>query len=274
MRQEVLIDICANLCALCKEVGLYALDEQKKIGLSVSAVEEKGEIDFVTYVDKEVDRRLVESLQELLPSAGFISEESGESGGDKEYYWVIDPIDGTTNYIHGSGTFCISVALIRNEVPVLGVVYEPTKNELYYAWEGSKAYLNGNPINCSSNRLFSKAMVGFGFSYREELTRRITPFVSELSQKTSTRCMGSAAAELCYIAKGAYDGYIHNDLHIWDIAAASLILKQAGGNIRDFSASPQYLRSREIIAYSNQSIYGAIAAALETASYFSLSENE
>ena len=249
MQQEYLIDICAKLCVITKTLGQYMLEEQKKIDLST--VEEKGSIDFVTHVDKEVDRRLVDSLREFLPSAGFISEESGKEGGDKEFCWVIDPIDGTTNFIHNAGPFCISVALIRNGVPILGIVYELTRDELFYAWQGSRAYLNGRPIACSSNKQLSKAMIGYGFSYDSKRTRKIAPAVSALSEKTSTRSLGSAAAELCYVARGAYDAYFHNDLKIWDIAAAALILKQAGGDICTFDASPEFLHSKEIIAYNN-----------------------
>ena len=260
MRQEDLIDICAKLCTIAKTLGQYMFEEQKKIDFS--AVEEKGAIDFVTYVDKEVDRRLVDSLREFLPSAGFISEESGKEGGNKEYCWVIDPIDGTTNFIHNAGPFCISIALMQNGTPVLGIVYELTRNELYYAWQGSHAYLNGRPIACSANKQLAKAMIGYGFSYDSKKTQKITPAVSALSEKTSTRCLGSAAAELCYVARGAYDGYFHNDLKIWDIAAAALILKQAGGDICTFDASPEFLHSKEIIAYSNTTICSSLIKVL------------
>ena len=249
MQQGDLIDICAKLCAITRTLGQYMLEEQKKIDFST--VEEKGTIDFVTHVDKEVDRRLVNSLREFLPSAGFISEESGKEGGGNECCWVIDPIDGTTNFIHNAGPFCISVALMQNGTPVLGVVYELTRNELFYAWQGSRAYLNGQPIVCSPNRQLAKAMIGYGFSYDSKKTRKIAPAVSALSEKTSTRCLGSAAAELCYVARGAYNAYFHNDLKIWDIAAAALILKQAGGDICTFGASSDFLHSKEIIAYNN-----------------------
>ena len=256
MQQAVLIDLCSKLCKLKRDMGYYILNEQKT--MTVSSIEEKGRNNYVTHVDKQVDRMLADSLRKLLPQAGIITEESGSTGEEKEYYWVVDPIDGTSNYIRNSGPFCISTALVRNEKPILGVVYELTRNELFYAWEGSKAYLNGMEISCSANRSLTNAMVGFGFSYDSKLIRKFAPLVLKLSETTTTRCQGSAAAEICYVAKGGYEAYIHNDLKIWDYAAAGLILKQAGGGICTMKGSPDYFGKRDIIAYNHLDTQAAL----------------
>ncbi|MDD6209175.1 MAG: inositol monophosphatase family protein [Bacteroidales bacterium] len=256
MSQADLIDLCAQICALEKNIGNYILEEQKNIVLS--SIEEKGNIDFVTYVDKEVHNRLNSSLQRYLPEASIISEEGGKDNLGKEYYWVIDPVDGTTNFIHNSGPYCISIALFHGQEPILGVVYELTNNELYYAWKDSKAYMNGRPIFCSPNRTISNAVVGFGFSYNQTQMKEFIPFLSKIAPLTTIRNQGSAAAEICYIAKGCYDAYVHNDLHIWDIAAASLILKQAGGNYCNFKSSSNILDCQTFIGFNNRSIQSSI----------------
>lgn len=259
MQQEVLIELCSKLCELKRDMGCYILNEQKT--MTASSIEEKGRNNYVTHVDKQVDRMLADSLRELLPQAGIITEESGSTGEEEEYYWVVDPIDGTSNYIHNSGPFCISTALMQNKKPILGVVYELTKNELYYAWEGSKAYLNGMEIGCSSNRSLTDAMVGFGFSYDSKLIKKFAPLVLKLSETTTTRCQGSAAAEICYVAKGSYEAYIHNDLKIWDYAAAALILKQAGGGICNMKGNLCPFGSRDIIAYNHPDTRTALLSA-------------
>ena len=256
MSQADLIDLCASICALEKSIGSYIIEEQANI--MSSSVERKGKIDFVTYVDKEVEKRISSALLNYLPNAGIISEECATKCVSEEYCWVVDPIDGTSNFIHNSGPYCISIALLHNQEPILAVVYELSQNELYYAWAGGKAYMNGRPIQCNSTRILSDTIVGFGFSYSEEKIKSFIPNLSSIAPQSTIRCQGSAAAEICYIAKGIYGAYVHNDLHLWDIAAAALILKQAGGGYCNFQLSSNLMECNSFIAFNNRSILSAL----------------
>lgn len=256
MSQADLIDLCASICALEKSIGSYIIEEQANI--VSSSVETKGKIDFVTYVDKEAEKRISSALLKYLPNAGIISEESAAEYGSEEFCWVVDPIDGTSNFIHNAGPYCISIALLHNQEPILAVVYELSQNELYYAWKDGRAYMNGQPIQCNSIRILSNAVVGFGFSYSEEKIKSFIPNLSSIAPQSTLRCKGSAAAEICYIAKGIYNAYIHNDLHLWDIAAGALILKQAGGGYCNFQLSSNLMECGSFIAFSNRSILSAL----------------
>ena len=194
--------LCAEVRQIARKAGAFLCDERQKF--DQERVEEKSAHNYVSYVDKESERRLIEQLSTLLPGAGFIAEEGSGSLTDEEYCWVIDPLDGTSNYIHDMAPYSVSIALRDKEELLLGVVYEVCRNECFYAWKGSKAYLDGKEIRVTDVAVLDKAFVALGFPYDSDHYR---PVAQKLVDRLygyagGTRLLGSAAAELCYVACG------------------------------------------------------------------------
>ena len=229
--------------------GQFLREERAKFDRS--AVQEKGPHDYVSYVDKSSEERLVAQLSALLPEAGFITEEeTTRQYASEEYCWVIDPLDGTTNFIHDMSPYCVSIALRNSQAVLLGVVYEVCRDECYWAYKGGGAYMNGRPIHVSSVSDISQSQILLGFPYDSERFRPI--IVNAISQMYGTvgaeRLLGSAAAELCYVAAGRAEGRIEGLLGPWDVAAGTLILSEAGGITTDFSGGDTYLDGCEVLA--------------------------
>lgn len=240
--------ITQAVCELSKSTAGFILGEQAKLKKEV--VETKGLNDFVTYVDKESERQLVEGLQALLPESGFIAEENTSSKRGELYNWIIDPLDGTTNFIHGVPCFCISIALQRGHETVLGVVRELNLDECFYAWEGSPAYLNGRRIAVSKAERVKDALLATGFPYYDyaRLDEYMNLFRHLMQHSHGIRRPGSAAADLAYVACGRYDGFYEYSLKAWDVAAGAFLVQQAGGKNCDFSGGNNYLFGQEIIS--------------------------
>ncbi|NCQ12416.1 MAG: inositol monophosphatase, partial [Bacteroidetes bacterium] len=158
-------DICSKVMNLCFEVGEFIISEKSKINLQNTEI--KGIHNFVTYVDKASEKRLVGELSLILPESGFIAEEGTSNKIGKEFNWIIDPLDGTTNFIHGLSPFCISIALRQNDKIVLGVIYDPNLKEIFYAWEGGSAFLNGKVINVSKSNKLDNSLLATGFPYSD-----------------------------------------------------------------------------------------------------------
>lgn len=244
-----------DLKSLTKEVQELALQagqflEREYQKFDRTRVEEKSSHNYVSYIDKTSEHFLVKELSILLPDAGFIAEEGTGSLNDENYCWVIDPLDGTTNYIHGMGPYAVSIALRNKEELLLGVVYEVTRKECYYAWKGSKAYLNGHEIHTSNITTLNKAFVALGFPYDSDHYR---PTAIHLVDRLygfagGVRLLGSAAAEICYIAAGRFDARIEAFLGPWDVAASGLILMQAGGRLSDFSGGNTWTNAQQVVA--------------------------
>ena len=239
--------LCDAVCNIAIATGKYLKEEQTK--LSLDNIELKGPRNYVTYIDKEAERRLVEALRKQIPEAGFLTEEATVEYEQKEYTWIIDPLDGTTNYIHGDNPFSVSIALMRKGKIVLGVVYDPIANELYSATEPGKARLNGQPIHVSSHAELQNGYIAFGIPYN------LTPEGEKILQNTlaqfrkcSFRIKGSAAVEICYVACGRSDAYFHSSLSPWDVAAGTFILECAGGKCTDFSGGRNFLFGKELVA--------------------------
>lgn len=216
-----------------------------------SAVQEKGPHDYVSYVDKASEERLVSRLSALLPEAGFITEEkTTRQHAQENYCWVIDPLDGTTNFIHDMAPYCVSIALRDTHEVLLGVVYEVCRDECYWAYKGGGAYMNDTPIHVSGITAMGQAQILLGFPYDSERFRPIV--LHAIAQMYGTvgaeRLLGSAAAELCYVAAGRAEGRIEGLLGPWDVAAGTLILSEAGGITTDFSGGDTFLNGREVIA--------------------------
>jgi len=244
-----------NLSSLCSEVRELAVDtghfiknQQKK--LSADTIQSKGLHNYVTYVDTSAEERIVSSLKEMLPEAGFITEEGTTSIKAERYNWIIDPLDGTTNFIHGLPPYAVCIALNEGEETVLGVVYEICTDECFYAWKGSPAYLNGVSIHSSNTALVSQSLIATGFPYTnfEHIERYLQSFTYFCQHSHGLRRLGSAATDIVYTACGRFEAFYEYGLHAWDVAAAALILKQAGGRVGDFSGGENWMYGGEIIA--------------------------
>jgi len=243
--------ICKEVVDLSQEVGNYLREENAR--LDHNKIEIKGKNDFVTYVDKESERRLVKGLTKIFPEAGFLTEEGTvRQESEKMYRWIIDPLDGTTNYVHQLCPYSISIALMCEEKVLLGCVYEVTLDEAFYAWENGGAWLNARPIHVSHQPQIEGGIIAYGIPYLLEekydyLRRRIPEFYG----KATLRHLGSAAAEICYVAAGRVDAYFHDNLSPWDVAAGAIIVQEAGGRITDLQNQNNYVFGRELAATNN-----------------------
>ncbi len=238
-----------NVVELCQEVGAFMSKEQE--GFDLSKIEQKGSSsNLVSYVDKESEKRLVARLSEILPGSGFIAEEGTNKTGINEYRWIIDPLDGTTNYLHGLPLYAISIGLQKNEQTVMGVVYDPSHKECFHAIEGEQAKCNGKEIKISSIKTLEESLLATGFPYyhsgkKENYLEIIKVF---LETTHGIRRLGSAAIDLAYVACGRLEGFFEYDLKAWDVAGGAFIVQQAGGKITDFSGSNNFLFDGELCA--------------------------
>lgn len=242
--------LCVKVQEIARQAGDFIRGEQQKI--TEQNVEVKSVASLVTYVDKTAEKQIVESLKALLPESGFVAEEGTAEHNQEQYVWFVDPLDGTTNYIHGLAPHSVSIALAENNQLVLGVVYELGADEMFYAWKGSAAYCNGREIVAATRSRSQDALVATGFPYNN--FDRIDDYVEamkEIMQSTrGIRRFGSAAIDLCYVAAGRFDAFWEHGLHAWDVAAGAFILRQAGGQVVDFSGGEEWLFEGEIVAAS------------------------
>ncbi len=253
--------LTSQVCNTCRAVGGYIHDEINNI--QNKDIKEKGVHDFVTYVDKNAEERLVRDLSKLLPEAGFILEENPDVKKATEYNWIIDPLDGTTNFIHHIPIYSISVALMRKNEIIIGVVYEVNDRECFYAWEGGQAFLNREPISVSETSKLDNSLLATGFPYNDysKLDAYLELFKNLILKTRGIRRLGSAAIDLAYVACGRFDGFYEYGLHSWDVAAGAFIVQQAGGEVSDFKGADDFVFGREIIA-SNKYIYKELMNAI------------
>lgn len=246
--------LCFEVQSVAKTVGTFITGERKKFTLD--QVEVKGKANFVSYVDKKSEEMIVEALLNLLPGSGFIAEEGTAGSSDEKYKWVIDPLDGTTNFIHSLPPFAISIALMEEDEIVLGVVYEITHDECFYAWRESKAYLNGKEIKVSTASHTKDSLIATGFPYYK--FDKIDSYVSAMRffmlNSHGLRRLGSAATDMAYLAAGRVDAFWEHGLHAWDVAAGAIIVRQAGGKVTDFKGGNKFLFNGEMVA-SNSAYY-------------------
>ena len=240
--------ICQQVGITAKKAGQFIREERSKI--TTGDIELKGKASLVTYVDKNAEAMIVEDLRQLLPEAGFITEEgtAGEKG--ETLKWIIDPLDGTTNFIHGIFPHSVSLCLVENNRPIIGVVYEVGQDELFSAWEGGGAWLNGNPISISKSAKHEDVLLATGFPYYnfDMLDKYLKLLEFFMIETRGMRRMGSAAVDLAYVACGRFDGFFEHALHAWDVAAGVLLVKEAGGKVCDFKGGENYLFGKEIVA--------------------------
>jgi myo-inositol-1(or 4)-monophosphatase len=211
-------------------------------------IESKSPNDFVTQVDRQAEARIIDTLLKAYPDHSILAEESGLSG-DSEYQWIIDPLDGTTNYLHGFPHFAVSIALAHNGRLVQAVIYDPSKEELFTASKGEGAALNNRRIRVTKPVSIQGALLGTGFPFREK--HHFPAYQAMLSdffnQAGDIRRAGSAALDLAYVAAGRLDGFWEIGLKPWDMAAGALIIREAGGLVGDFSGNENYLQTGNIV---------------------------
>jgi len=240
--------LTTDVCNIAQSVGHFMAEERKTF--DESKIETKGVHDLVSYVDKTAEIKIISELQKLLPEAGFIAEEGTNNTRGERFNWIIDPLDGTTNYIHGLPIYSVSIALIDGNELVSGVVYEVGHDECFYAWKNGGTYLNGKPIHVSNRAETGNALLATGFPYSDfsRMDSYIDMFKWAMTNARGVRRLGSAAADLAYVAAGRFDAFWEYDLKPWDVAAGSLLVTEAGGKVTDYKGGTNYLFGKEIIA--------------------------
>lgn len=246
--------ICNNVIEIAKKAAQYIQSERGKI--SAQQIEIKGLNDFVTRVDKTSEKLIVEALESLLPEAGFIAEENTKSQKGDVYNWIIDPLDGTTNFIHGVPCYCISIALMQENEIIVGVIFEMNLQECFYAWKNGGAFLNGKRIHVSNTNKLKDSLLATGFPYYDYqyLNEYLDLFKHFMKNSHGVRRLGSAAADLAYVAAGRFEGFYEYSLKPWDVAAGALIVIEAGGKVSDFKGGTNYIFGQEIVS-SNAHIF-------------------
>ena len=241
-----------DVISLCEEVGEFMSKESENFDLS--KIEQKGSFsNLVSYVDKESEKRLVARLSKLLPGSGFLAEEGTETKGTNAYRWIIDPLDGTTNYLHGLPIYAISIGLQQNDKTVLGIVYDVSHKDCYHAIENNPAYCNQKEIRISPINKLEESLLATGFPYyhldkRENYLEIIKIF---LEKTHGIRRLGSAAMDLAYVACGKLEGFFEYNLSPWDVAGGTFIVQQAGGIVTDFKGGENFLHGGELCAGGN-----------------------
>ena len=245
-------EICFGAMEVVKKAAAFVMEKHENRKELV--IEEKGRQNFVTEVDLKAEQILVSGLSELLPEAGFVAEEGTSTRKGERYNWIVDPIDGTTNFIHGVFPFAISVGLSEGDEVVAGIIYEFGLDEYFYAWKGGGAWLNGKSIHVSSVASVDQSLIATGFpytnfTYLEEFMQSMDHF---MKHSHGLRRLGSAATDIAYVACGRYDGFYEYGLNPWDISAGILLVQEAGGEVSDFSGQANPLYEETFISTNRQ----------------------
>ena len=244
-------EICLETENAAVEAGEFI---RKEAGLfDIRTVEKKGLNDLVSYVDKGSEKMLVERLGKLIPEAGFIAEEGTSTKKGKKFNWVIDPLDGTTNFVHGLYPYAVSIGLMEYDEIIAGVIYEVGGKDSFTAWKDGGAWLNGSRIRVSETTSLAESLLATGFPYYD--FRYIGPYMESLTYlceySQGIRRLGSAAVDLAYVACGKFEGFYEYGLHPWDVAAGIILVREAGGRVSDFSGNENNVTGVEIIASSS-----------------------
>jgi myo-inositol-1(or 4)-monophosphatase len=248
--------ITSKLLRSSVDAAVEAGDLLKRNMYKDRSVTYKGKINLVTEMDVRSEKLIIGRLCKALPKSSFLAEEGGANDNDSEFRWIIDPLDGTTNYAHSFPVWCVSIALEYQGEIVLGCVYDPTRNELFTASYASPARLNGKKITVSRCDKLDRALLATGFPYdiRTSSVDNLKNFANFAKSAQAIRRAGSAALDLCYVAVGRFDGFWELKLHPWDTAAASLIVVQAGGKTSSFEGNPYKIYDNRLLA-SNGKIH-------------------
>lgn len=244
------------IAAVVREAGTFLLERLYDRHI----IQYKGEINLVTEADRLSEALIVERIRREFSMHDFLTEESAETANGSDFRWIIDPLDGTTNYAHGYPVFCVSIALEVKGVIMLGAVYNPMLDELFMAERGEGAFLNGRRLNVSRTEMLSRSLLATGFPYdiREDRNNNINYFKAMALSAQAIRRAGSAALDLAYLAAGRFDGFWELKLMPWDTAAGWLLVEEAGGRVTDLRGDPFHLRSRNMLA-SNGLIHDEMA---------------
>ncbi|MCB0430459.1 MAG: inositol monophosphatase [Flavobacteriales bacterium] len=240
--------IIEGMISAAKEAGAYLKSMQLRV--RDLEVETKSLNSFVTEADKTSEAMLIQRLEALVPEAGFIAEEGTKSDQGQRHRWIIDPLDGTTNFIHGLPSYCISLALADGDRLLAGVIYEPNLDECFHAHADGPAFLNGKPIRVSKAQTAKDSLLATGFPYHDYgKMQAYLDVLGHLMQNThGLRRWGSAAIDLAYVACGRFDAFYEYGLQPWDVAAGALIVQQAGGKVSTFSGGNDFVFGQEILA--------------------------
>lgn len=248
------------VCDIAREAGSYI--KKERAGFSADKVERKHAHDYVSYVDKSSEQMIVAALRKLLPEAGFITEEGSAGHTDEQYVWVVDPLDGTTNFIHGFAPYAVSIALCKGRQIVIGVVYEIVADECFYAWQNGGAWVNGQPLHVGKSAI-NDALLCLQLPYNSDAYK---PVILKLIDRFygnvgSIRMIGSAAIALCYVAAGRLDAYAERYIGQWDYMAGALIVKEAEGTVSDYNGDDYFMEGDSIVA-TNGVVHEDLLAAI------------
>lgn len=242
-------DITEAMKTVAKEAGVFIRNE--RVNFNLDKVEVKGAHDYVSYVDKEAERLIVERLKEILPEAGFITEEGTVSDAEKkDLIWVVDPLDGTSNFVHGMAPYCVCIGLRNINEVLAGVVYEVVADEMFWSYKGAKAYMNDKEIQVGKAQTVNEAFVCIGYPYDAAKWKPVVKTLVDAlyGNCISLRNLGSAQAEICYTACGRFDMYIESYVKAWDVTAGSIILQNAGGRISDYVGGKEWESGKHVLA--------------------------
>jgi len=233
------------LLSTARDAGAYLLSQRN----AELAPDEKTRNDFVTHVDRTSEQLIIDRIQKHFPDHNILAEEGGGADHDNPYQWIIDPLDGTRNFIQRVPFYCVSIGIYYEGSPLAGAVYNPEQNELFFAWKDEGATLNNRPIRCSTTP-FDKALLATGFPHlrKDVLSKYMTSFSEIFKSTAGVRRLGAAALDLCYVAAGRMDGYWEIGLHPWDIAAGMLIAREAGAVVTDFQEQELSIKNGQVIA--------------------------
>ena len=232
--------------------------------LDAIRVDSKGRNDFVSEVDRMAEQDIIRTVQRSYPDHAFLAEESGASG-DAEYVWIIDPLDGTTNFLHGFPVFCVSIAVMHRGRLEHGVIFDPLRNELFTASRGAGASVDGRKMRVSDTRLLEKSLLGTGYPYKPEsgwLDAYMDMLKSAIRETSGVRRPGAAALDLAYVAAGRLDGFWEIGLNIWDVAAGALMIQECGGIVTDLAGRDGWQQSGNVVA-GNPKIHEALLKLIE-----------
>lgn len=254
--------ISSGLNEAVKKAGAFILSQRK--GFKEDAVSSKSFNQLVSYVDKEAEQMLVEELHQLVPEAGFLTEEKTRADQTEGLIWIIDPLDGTTNFIHGLPVYSVSVALANGTEVLCAAVYEINQDELFYAVKNGGAFLNGERISVKQTPDLNDTLMATGFPYYDfdELPQYVSVLTYLMRNTRGLRRMGSAAVDLAYVSCGRFDGFFELSLSPWDVAAGVLLVTEAGGIVTDFKGGENFIHGRSIVAAS-KAIHAPLASLIK-----------
>ncbi len=250
MNQQELKQLTEKVNDIVRQTAKFVQQEYGKV--KNKQIKEKEHNMLVSYVDEEAERQLIEQLYPLVPNPSFLAEESESSSLKTDHRWIIDPLDGTTNFLHQIPCFAISVALEYKDEIVLGTVHEITKKETFYAWKNGGAFLNEETIKTNNTQNLQDALIATGFPYYDydRIENYLQALRTFMQATRGIRRLGSAATDLAYVAAGRFDAFFEYSLSPWDVAAGSIIAAEAGAVVCDFKGGKDFLFGKEIVATS------------------------